>query len=86
VEPESLLPRRHRVTEDIPLFVTRDRTDPAHLRLSEVCPLSITRGAEDGSERGAFHGERFSQRGGALLTRLLEYTPAGLQTGLLRVD
>jgi hypothetical protein len=60
VEPESLLPRRHRVTEDIPLFVTRDRTDPAHLRLSEECPRSITRGAEDGSEMGAFHGARFS--------------------------
>ncbi|MBN8471776.1 hypothetical protein JYJ95_35165 [Corallococcus exiguus] len=86
VEPESLLPRRHRVTEDIPLFVTRDRTDAAHLRLSEECPRSITRGAEDGSEMGAFHGARFAQRGDALLTRLIEYTPAGLQTGLLRMD
>ncbi|MHA7629911.1 hypothetical protein [Corallococcus sp. M7] len=86
VEPESLLPRRHRVTEDIPLFVTRDRTDAAHLRLSEECPRSITRGAEDGSEMGAFHGARFAQRGDALLTRLIEFTPAGLQTGLLRMD
>ncbi|NOK19870.1 hypothetical protein [Corallococcus carmarthensis] len=86
VEPESLLPRRHRVTEDIPLFVTRDRTDAAHLRLSEECPRTIARGAEDGSEMGAFHGARFAQRGDALLTRLIEYTPAGLQTGLLRMD
>ncbi|MEZ4293407.1 MAG: hypothetical protein R3B70_00400 [Polyangiaceae bacterium] len=86
VEPGSLLPRKHRVTEDIPLFVTRDRTDPAHLRLSEECPRSITRGAEDGSEMGAFHGARLTQRRDALLTRLIEYTPAGLQTGLLRLD
>ncbi|WP_223645139.1 hypothetical protein [Corallococcus sp. EGB] len=86
VEPGSLLPRRHRVTEDLPLFVTRDRNDAAHLRLSEECPRTVTRGAEDGSEMGAFHGARFAQRGDALLTRLIEYTPAGLQTGLLRMD
>ncbi|WP_437733119.1 hypothetical protein [Sorangium sp. So ce1335] len=86
VEPGSLLPRRHRVTEDVPLFVTRDRTDPAHLRLSEACPRSIARGAEDGSEMGAFHGARLAQRADVLLTRLLEYTPAGLSTGLLRMD
>jgi hypothetical protein len=86
VEPGSLLPRKHRVTEDTPIFVTRDRTDPAHVRLSETCPRSIARGAEDGSEMGAFHGARLMQRTDALLRRLVEYTPAGLQTGLLRLD
>lgn len=86
VEPGSLLPRKHRVTEDAPLFVTRDRTDPAHVRLSETCPRSVARGAEDGSEMGAFHGARLMQRTDALLRRLIEYTPAGLATGLLRLD
>lgn len=85
-EPGSLLPRRHRVTEDRPAFVTLDRTDPAHARLAEACPRSITRGAEDGSEMGAFHGARLVQRRDALERRLIEYTPAGLSTGLLRLD
>ncbi|MFO0589345.1 MAG: hypothetical protein U0441_17540 [Polyangiaceae bacterium] len=86
VEPESELPRRHRVTEDVALFVTRDRSDPAHYRLADACPRTVSRGAEDGSEMGAFHGARLAQRGDALFTRLVEYTPAGLSTGLLRLD
>jgi Phage tail protein (Tail_P2_I) len=86
VAPGSQLPRRHRVVEDEPSFVMRDRNDPAHLRLSETCPRAVLRGAEDGSEMGAFHDVRLAQRGEALLRRLIEYTPAGLATGILRLD
>jgi hypothetical protein len=86
VGADSQLPRRHRVVEDEPIFVTRDRHEPAHLRLSEKCPQAIVRGAEDGAEVGAFHGVRFGQRTEALVRRLMEYTPAGLVTGLVRMD
>lgn len=96
VEPGSVLPRRHRVVGDPddpeqanrerPRFVTRDRHDPAHARLSEVCDRSITRGAEDGSEMGAFHDARLVQRMEGVGRRLVEYAPAGLITGVLRLD
>ena len=84
--PGSALPRAHRVVDDEPRFVARGRLDPAYLRLAERCPASIVRGAEDGSELGAFHGARLAQRIDALAKRIDEYTPAGLQTGLLRQD
>jgi hypothetical protein len=84
--PESELPRHHRLVEDEPRFVARDRRDPTHLRLAERCPASIVRGAADGSELGAFHGARLAQRVEALARRIDEYTPAGLRTGLIRLD
>ncbi|MBK8258012.1 MAG: hypothetical protein IPK82_35770 [Polyangiaceae bacterium] len=86
VNPNSQLPRRHRVVFDLPMFVSRDRLNPAHLRLSERCPQALLKGAEDGAEIGAFHDVRLGQRTEALVRRLLEYTPAGLVTGLVRMD
>ncbi|AGP41496.1 hypothetical protein [Sorangium cellulosum] len=86
VEPGSRLPRKHRVVEDEVAFVTRDRRDPAHLRLAAMCARAIVRGAEDGSEMGAFHGTRLAQRTEALVRRLIDFTPAGLSTGLIRLD
>jgi hypothetical protein len=69
-----------------PSFVTRDRNDPAHLRLSDRCRREIARGAEDGSEMGAFHGVRLAQRTEAMVRRLFDFTPAGLFTGIVRLD
>jgi hypothetical protein len=86
VEPGSETPRRHRVVEDEPRFVSRDRSHAAHLRLSERCPRSILVGAEDGSEMGAFHRTRLVQHTAAVHKRLVEFTPAGMRTGLIRMD
>lgn len=86
VEPGSETPRRHRVVEDEPRFVSLDRSDPAHVRLSERCPRSILVGAEDGSEMGAFHRTRLVQHTAAVHKRLVEFTPAGMRTGLIRMD
>jgi hypothetical protein len=83
----AVLPRRHRVVEGVEVrFVSRDGADPAHARLAEDCDPAITRGAEDGSEMGAFHHVRLLQRLEALARRLTEYTPAGLTTGITRLD
>jgi hypothetical protein len=86
VEPGSLLPRKHRVVEAPVRFVSRSRHDPAHARLAADCAPEIVRGAEDGSEMGAFYGVRFAQRQGALARRLVDFTPAGLTTGIVRID
>ncbi len=86
VEQGSVLPRKHRVVEVPPRFVSRGRYDPAHARLAPDCAQEIVRGAEDSSELGAFHGVRLAQRQDALRRRLTEFTPAGLVTGLVRLD
>ncbi|MBN1203778.1 MAG: hypothetical protein JXB05_02495 [Myxococcaceae bacterium] len=83
----SSLPRPHRVVEDTRVrFVSRDRDDPAHARLAVDANVSVVRGAQDGSEMGAFHHVRLAQRYQALELRLAEYTPAGLSSGVLRLD
>jgi hypothetical protein len=91
VMPNSVLPRRHHVVVETPAkrkvrFVSRERHDPAHARLSTDADRSIVRGAEDGSEMGAFHHVRLAQRWEALVRRFDEFTPAGLETGLIRLD
>jgi hypothetical protein len=87
----SITPRRHRVpvaTEQSTdaRFVTWDRVAPGHARLSVETIEAIRRGAEDGSEMGAFHSLHTAQRYEGLIRRLVEYTPAGLITGTIRVD
>lgn len=80
------LPRVHRVVEHRAArldFVSTDRNHPAHMRLSDRTGRAIRRGAEDGSEMGAFHSRRFAERAEALQTRLSEYTPAGLVSGII---
>jgi hypothetical protein len=86
VEPGSETPRRHRVVEHTPKFVSLDRNDAAHARLSEKCPRSILVGAEDGSEIGAFSRTQLGQHLAAIHQRVVEFTPAGMRTGLIRVD
>lgn len=80
----ATLPRKHRVVEGVKVaFVSVDRDHPAHARLSDLTDQAVRRGAEDGSEMGAFHDRRFAQQGEALATRLAEFTPVGLDTGIV---
>lgn len=83
---DSVLPRKHRVHAAPVRFVSRDRDDPAHARLAPDAARELVVGAEDGSEQGAFHGVRLAQRQEALARRLVEFTPAGLVTGIVRKD
>ena len=67
-----------------PLFTQRALR---HARLRAArrpgCAEEIRRGAEDGSEMGAFHDLFQPQREDNLRARLDEYTPAGSDAGLI---
>jgi hypothetical protein len=87
VQSFSTLPRVHRVAWDTPvLLVSRNRRDPAWWRLRAEAPPALARGAENGSELGAFGLNRLAERTAGFERRLVEFTPAGLVTGVIRVD
>jgi hypothetical protein len=52
-------------------------------QLTQSCAAEITTGAEDEAEMGAFHDLFQPQRIANLRTRLAEYTPAGVNAGIL---
>ncbi|MEV7084824.1 hypothetical protein AB0O07_02780 [Streptomyces sp. NPDC093085] len=93
--PGSRTPRRHRCQPDLvgrenagrvrPLFTGERYGTPAYAQLAAGCPEEIARGAEDGSEMGAFHGLYQPQRLDSLRARLAEYTPAGTDAGIVLV-
>ncbi|HEX8067391.1 MAG TPA: hypothetical protein VF520_12800 [Thermoleophilaceae bacterium] len=56
---------------------------PTYARLSQRCADEIRRGAEDESEMGAFHDLFEPQRTDNLRAALDEYTPAGMEAGLI---
>ena len=56
---------------------------PTYCQLANVCADEIKTGADDESEMGAFHDLYQPQRAANLLTRLDEYTPAGMDAGII---
>jgi hypothetical protein len=87
VASPSLLPRVHRVVEDVPLaFVSLDRHNAAHARLAAGADRRLLAGAEDGGELGAFHDLQLPLRYEGYRRRLEESTPVGLMTGMIRLD
>lgn len=87
VTSDSVLPRIHRVVKDAALkFVSLDRHNPAHARLGPDADRRILAGAEDGGEMGAFHEFQLALRYEGYRRRLEESTPAGLMTGIIRLD
>lgn len=95
VPPGSRTPRRHRCQPDLagredaqrvrPLFTSERYGTPAYGQLAAGCAEEIRRGAEDGSEMGAFHDLYQPQRMDSLRARLAEYTPAGTDAGIITV-
>lgn len=91
----SRTPRRHRCQPDLvgsqnaqlvrPLFTSERYGTPAYGQLAAGCAEEIKRGAEDGSEMGAFHDLYQPQREDSLRARLAEYTPAGTDAGIIPV-
>jgi hypothetical protein len=69
-----------------PRFDSRRFGQPTYCRLSLDCAAEITNGADDESEMGAFHDMFFPQRHANLRTRLDDYTPAGMETGIIYAD
>jgi hypothetical protein len=56
---------------------------PTYAQLSASGAVEISRGADDESEMGAFHDLFQPQRAANLRARLDEYTPAGMETGII---
>ena len=66
-----------------PEFKSTRYGKPTYCQLASAGAPEITRGAEDESEMGVFHDLFQAQRADALRTRLAEYTPAGMDVGIL---
>lgn len=80
-------PRRYNCQSDVrPQFTRRRYGEPAYAQLAETCPDEIKRGADDESEMGAFHDLFQPQREANLRARLDEYTPAGMDVGIIFVS
>jgi hypothetical protein len=56
---------------------------PAYCQLAETCPREISRGADDESEMGVYHDLFQPQREANLRARLDEFTPAGVDAGII---
>ncbi|MFI5456619.1 MAG: hypothetical protein ACHRXM_14315 [Isosphaerales bacterium] len=56
---------------------------PTYCQLASACACEIKRGADDESEMGAFHDLYQPQRAANLKTRLDEYSPAGMDAGII---
>jgi hypothetical protein len=57
--------------------------NPTYCQLAGSCAEEIKRGADDESEMGVFHDLFQPQREANLRARLNEYTPAGMDTGII---
>lgn len=66
-----------------PLFNSTRYGTPTYCQLALTCAPEIRRGADDESEMGAFHDLYQPQREANLRARLDEFTPAGMDAGLI---
>ena len=66
-----------------PQFTSIRYGNAAYAQLALTCAVEIKQGAQDESEMGAFHDLFQPQREANLRQRLAEYTPAGMNVGLL---
>ena len=69
-----------------PVFNSTRYGRPDYCQLAFACAPEITRGADDESELGVFHDLYQPQRGANLRARLAEFTPAGVDTGIIFVS
>jgi len=97
VPPDSRTPRRYECQPDLvtqaasqqevdrvrPRFNSVRYGTPTYCQLAESCAEEITRGADDESEMGVFHDLFQPQRAANLRARLDEYTPAGMDAGII---
>ncbi len=69
-----------------PVFNSARYGTPAYCQLADNCAEEIRRGADDESEMGVFHDLFQPQRAANLRARLDEYTPAGMEAGIIYVN
>jgi hypothetical protein len=66
-----------------PQFNSQRYGTPAYCQLAETCADEIRSGADDESEMGVFHDLYQPQRAANLRARLDEFTPAGMEAGVI---
>ena len=66
-----------------PFFDSVRYGKPTYARLALTCAAEISRGADDGSEMGVYHDLFNPQREDALRRALADFTPAGMDVGLV---
>ena len=66
-----------------PRFNSTRYGSPYYCQLADDCAEEITRGADDESEMGVFHDLYQPQRLANLRARIDEYTPAGMDAGII---
>jgi hypothetical protein len=82
---EAEAERRRQRERVRPQFNSMRYGNAGYAQLSETCAVEIKRGADDESEMGAFHDLFQPQREANLRARLSEYSPAGMETGIILV-
>jgi hypothetical protein len=75
--------RQRAIDAVLPAFTSMHYGQPAYAQLSQNCAEEIRKGAEDGSEMGAFCSLKQPQREDNLRIRLEEYMPFGLDGGFI---
>jgi hypothetical protein len=83
----SVVPRQFACVEPLegvlaPVFYSLSYGSPGYAKLLPTTCSTIRRGADDGSEMGAFHFVMGPMRETDLRVRLQEYLPAGLEFGI----
>jgi hypothetical protein len=66
-----------------PLFNSTRYGNPTYCQLADDCAVEIKSGADDESEMGVFHDLFQPQRAANLRARLDEFTPAGMEAGII---
>ena len=69
-----------------PQFTSIRYGNPGYAQLALTCADEIKRGADDESEMGVFHDLFQPQRTANLRARIEEYTPAGMEAGIIYVN
>lgn len=85
-EPELTAAKQQEIDRVRPQFNSTRYSTPTYCQLSRTCAAEIKRGADDESEIGVFHNLYQPQREANLRARLDEYTPAGMETGIIYVN
>jgi hypothetical protein len=65
-----------------PAFTSLTYGDAGYCQLSQICPATISQGADDGAEMGAFHSLYQPQRIANLQARLDEYLRFSVEAGI----
>ena len=84
--PGSRTPQRYECHVVRPQFVSTRYGTPDYARLALDAPKEVREGADDQSELGVYHDLFEPQRAALLRRRLQEFSPAGMDAGLLWAD